>query len=83
MTATLKAGGKDLGALSGVYIAGQDYLCLSLNPDAAKGDRQDDEQRDVHPDPPRAALTGSRSISSARGTGPVPGLSGIEQLGRA
>jgi uncharacterized protein YxeA len=36
-TATLKAGGKDLGAMSGVYISGQDYLCLSLNPDAAKG----------------------------------------------
>jgi hypothetical protein len=35
-TASLKAGGKDLGTLSGVYIAGQDYLCLSLNPEASK-----------------------------------------------
>ena len=37
LTANLKAGGKDLGALSGVYILGQDYLCLSLNSDTAKG----------------------------------------------
>ena len=36
VTANLKAGGKDLGALSGVYILGQDYLCLSLNSDTAK-----------------------------------------------
>jgi hypothetical protein len=40
LTASLKAGGKDLGNLSGVYILGQDYLCLSLNPDTAKeGDK--------------------------------------------
>jgi len=40
LTASLKAGGKDLGTLSGVYIAGQDYLCLSLNPEMAKeGDK--------------------------------------------
>jgi hypothetical protein len=37
LTATLKADGKDLGAFSGVCIQGQDYLCLSLNSDTAKG----------------------------------------------
>jgi hypothetical protein len=36
LKATIKASGTDLGALSGVYISSQDYLCLSLNPDAAK-----------------------------------------------
>jgi hypothetical protein len=36
LKASLKAGGKDLGSLSGVFISGQDYLCLSLNPDMAK-----------------------------------------------
>lgn len=39
LTASIKAGDKDLGALSGVYILGQDYLCLSLNLDAAKDDK--------------------------------------------
>jgi hypothetical protein len=32
-----KGGDKVAGDMSGVYIAGQDYLCLSLNP-APKGD---------------------------------------------
>src|SRR5262245_32824444 len=39
LTAAMKAGGKDLGAMSGVYILGQDYLCLSLNLDAAKDEK--------------------------------------------
>jgi hypothetical protein len=33
---TVKAAMKDGTAMSGVYIAGQDYLCLSLNPEASK-----------------------------------------------
>ena len=36
VTAEMKAGGKDLGKLSGVFISGQDYFCLSLNSEAAK-----------------------------------------------
>ncbi|HVK15966.1 MAG TPA: hypothetical protein VM533_03395 [Fimbriiglobus sp.] len=30
------AGGKGTGEMSGVYITGQDYLCLSLNPPGDK-----------------------------------------------
>ena len=39
--ATMSAGGKeagDKGPMSGVFIAGQDYLCLSLNAGGAKGE---------------------------------------------
>jgi hypothetical protein len=32
-----KEGGKGAGEMSGVYVLGQDYLCLSLNPAGAKG----------------------------------------------
>ena len=40
--ATMSAGGKeagDTGSMSGVFIAGQDYLCLSLNAGGAKGEK--------------------------------------------
>jgi hypothetical protein len=40
LKATQKEGDKK-GAYSGVYIAGQDYLCISLNPsDAKEGDKK-------------------------------------------
>ena len=32
------AGGKGGGDMGGVYISGQDYLCLSLNPAGKEGD---------------------------------------------
>ncbi len=39
--ATLVVGKEEGKPLSGVFIAGQDYLCVSLNADAAKKDGDD------------------------------------------